>query len=270
MQMFSLLNKTILVTGASSGIGRGCAQALASQGARCILAARNKDRLLETMNGCVGSGHELLEWDMTDDVKRDSMVEALPELDGLVYCAGVPDNQTPLKFLKPDFVDYVIGVNLRAPILLMASLAKRKKIRKGGSALFITSFSPIHGSPAHSAYMAAKAGLYGFVHLIVGFDPAKKQNYSPTTSFQTKIITFAVKSNEHVQREKNTEQRGRPPRGGSHQAGRVEHLGRDKGAHRELLQNQGGETRLVHLQPIENEQDTTTQRCTLLFDRQRT
>jgi len=211
MQMFSLLNKTILVTGASSGIGRGCAQALASQGARCILAARNKDRLLETMNGCVGSGHELLEWDMTDDVKRDSTVDALPELDGLVYCAGVPDNQTPLKFLKPDFVDYVIGVNLRAPILLMASLAKRKKIRKGGAALFITSFSPIHGSPAHSAYMAAKAGLYGFVRgAALDCAPRKiRVNAIAPASVNTPLIDFSALTEEQRLANENSYPLGR-------------------------------------------------------------
>ena len=192
MQMFSLLNKTVLVTGASSGIGRGCARALAFQGARCILAARNKNRLLETMNGCAGSGHELLEWDMTDDMKRDSMVEALPELDGLVYCAGVPDNQTPLKFLKPEFLDYIVGVNLRAPILLLAALVKRKKLKKGASMLFITSFSPIHGSPAHSA------GLYGFVRgAALDCAPRKiRVNAIAPASVNTPLIDFSALTEE--------------------------------------------------------------------------
>jgi NAD(P)-dependent dehydrogenase (short-subunit alcohol dehydrogenase family) len=211
MPMFNLLNKTILVTGASSGIGRGCAKSLALQGARCVLAARNRDRLQQTLEECCGSGHELREWDMNNDSIRDSQVDALPELDGLVYCAGVADNQTPIKFLKPDFVDHIIGVNLRAPMLLMASLVKRKKLCKGASTLFITSFSTIHGSPAHSAYMAAKAGLYGFVRG-AALDCASRKirvNAIAPASVNTPLINFSALTEEQRQANEATYPLGR-------------------------------------------------------------
>jgi len=163
MQSEELKNKAVLITGASSGIGRGVAVACASAGAKCILVARNHDRLEETKSLCEGHGHAIEVFDVTEFEKLKSFVERLPQLDGVVQCAGVGDNHTPLKFLTADFVDRLLAVNLKAPILLLANLEKSKKLNKGGSIVMMSSIAGFHATSAHSLYGATKGGLTSFV-----------------------------------------------------------------------------------------------------------
>lgn len=163
MQSEELKGKTILITGASSGIGRGVAVACAAAGARCILIARNKERLEETKELCAGQGHVAEVFDVTAFDQLKSFVGSLPPLDGVVQCAGIGDNHTPLKFLTAEFVDRLLAVNLKAPILLMANLEKNKKLNKGASVVMISSIAGFHATPAHSLYGATKGGLTSFV-----------------------------------------------------------------------------------------------------------
>ncbi|MBR1870695.1 MAG: SDR family oxidoreductase [Kiritimatiellae bacterium] len=163
MQTFSLEGKTVLVTGASSGIGRATAIQCAAAGARCILAARNADRLAETLASCGGAPHTVEQIDLADDAALASFIDRLPSLDGLVHCAGIGDNQKPLKFLSPQFVDLILSINLRAPILLLSCLAKQKKLNASASIVMISSIASFHPAPAHSIYAAAKGGLSAFV-----------------------------------------------------------------------------------------------------------
>lgn len=162
MQQFTLDGKTILITGASSGIGRGIAIACANAGAKCILIARNLDRLKEVCAACNGEGHVIEPVDVTDHEAVKSLVERLPALDGLVQCAGIGDKHTPLKFLSPEFVDQVFGVNVKAPILFLAALEKKKKLSKGASVVMMSSISSFHTSLAHSLYAASKGALTAF------------------------------------------------------------------------------------------------------------
>ena len=163
MPQFTLDGKTILITGASSGIGRGIAVACAASGAKCILVARNKERLLETKGECGGDAHAVEIVDVADCDALKGLVQRVPQLDGLVQCAGISDNHTPLKFLTPEFIDRLLSVNLKAPILLLAMLEKRKKLNKGASVVMMSSIAGFHASPAHSLYGASKGGLTAFV-----------------------------------------------------------------------------------------------------------
>ena len=162
MQNFNLPGKTILITGASSGIGRGIALACAEAGANCILVGRNKERLEAVKTECVGDGHVAEIVEMTDIEAVKALVERIPILDGLVQCAGVGDKQLPLKFLSADFIDEVLAVNLRAPMAFLAMLEKKKKLNKGASVVMMSSISSFHATPAHSLYCASKAGLTAF------------------------------------------------------------------------------------------------------------
>lgn len=162
MPKFTLEGKTILVTGASSGIGRKIAIACADAGAKCILVARNLDRLNEVSAACNGEGHVVESVDVTDHAAMKSLVERLPVLDGLVQCAGIGDKHTPLKFLSPDFVDQVFSVNVKAPILFLAALEKKRKLNKGASIVMMSSISSFHTSLAHSLYAASKGALTAF------------------------------------------------------------------------------------------------------------
>lgn len=162
MANFDLTGKTILVTGASSGIGRGIALACAEAGAKCVLVARNPERLEAVKAECAGEGHLIEVIDLVDNEAMKSFVDRLPVLDGIVQCAGVGDKQLPLKFLSSEFIDEVLSINLRAPMAFLAMLEKRKKLNKGASVVMMSSISSFHATPAHSLYCASKAGLTAF------------------------------------------------------------------------------------------------------------
>lgn len=163
MLKFTLENKTVLITGASSGIGRGIAIACAEQGAKCILVARNEERLREVQTACGGEQHQIEIVDVADFAAVKELIDRIPPLDGVVMCAGVGDNHTPLKFLTAEFVDNLLGVNLRAPILMLATLEKKKKLNKCASVVMMSSMASFSPSPAHSLYAATKGGLTAFV-----------------------------------------------------------------------------------------------------------
>ena len=162
MSNFDLTGKTILVTGASSGIGRGIALACAEAGAKCVLVARNAERLEAVKAECAGEGHLIEVIDLVDSESMKSFVDRMPVLDGLVQCAGVGDKQLPLKFLSAEFIDEVLSINLRAPMAFLAMLEKKKKLNKGASVVMMSSISSFHATPAHSLYCASKAGLSAF------------------------------------------------------------------------------------------------------------
>ena len=121
MDKFSLNGKTILVTGASSGIGRGIAIACAEQGACVVLTGRNEVRLKETLSQMSGKGHIIIVADLTDEKQRQGLVDRVPELDGLVQCAGVM-NRVPCKSIGKEDIDSVFTPNVEAPMLLQAEL----------------------------------------------------------------------------------------------------------------------------------------------------
>lgn len=163
MRSFTLEGKRIMVTGASSGIGRGVAIACARQGAQCILLARNEARLREVQSECGGDSHKIEVVDVSDVEALKSLVERIETIDGLVQCAGIGDNQTLLKFITPEFYDRLMAVNLRAPILLLSMLDKKKKLNKGASVVMVSSISSFHASVAHSLYGASKGAITAFV-----------------------------------------------------------------------------------------------------------
>ena len=82
---FSLEGKTILITGASSGIGKAVAQECAAAGATCIIAARNEERLLATLSTLDGEGHQYMLADLSNTKSIEAIVEQLPKLDGVVF-----------------------------------------------------------------------------------------------------------------------------------------------------------------------------------------
>lgn len=160
---FSLENKTVLVTGASSGIGRSIAIECSNMGANVVITGRDRLRLEETMSMLNSGVHELRVVDLTNLNDLESFVESLPQLDGVVNNAGIIQ-QTLIKFLDTDEINQQLEINLLAPIHLTRLLVQYKKIRKGASILFISS---INGNNCayigSSIYGATKSGLSGFM-----------------------------------------------------------------------------------------------------------
>lgn len=156
---FSLASKTVLITGASSGIGRETALECAHMGASVVLTGRDRDRLDETMSLIEGNDKASIIADLTvaDDVER--LIEALPSLDGAVLCAG---NSTtlPLQFGTRDKFDDMFDINFFAPVELLRLLYKKKRLNKGASVVLIASIGGTHSfMPGNGIYGASKAAL---------------------------------------------------------------------------------------------------------------
>lgn len=158
---FSLAGKTILVTGASSGIGRGVAVACARMGANVIITARNLVRLQETLAAMPGNGHTIIVADLTDNLQRQQLVEQLPALDGLVHCAGV-GSRVPCKNIEQSDIDYVMQPNFMAPVLFQTDLLSAKKITKSASIVFIASRAAEMPSVGNAVYSASKGAIISY------------------------------------------------------------------------------------------------------------
>ena len=156
---FSLVNKRVLVTGASSGIGRSIAIECSKLGASLVMTARNKERLAETLSMCEGEGHVVIEADLTESSALDALVNASSELDGVVLCSGIGAT-TPFVFsTKVKFME-VFETNFFSPVELLRLLSKKKKIKQGGSVVFIVSIGGVSKfSMGNSMYGASKASL---------------------------------------------------------------------------------------------------------------
>ena len=158
---FSLSGKTILVTGASSGIGRGIAVACAGMGAQLILTGRNITRLQETLSALEGEGHSYIVADLTNAQERTALVEQLPALHGVVHCAGV-GSRVPCKMLTQEDIDHVLKPNTEAPMLLQAELLAEKKLQKGASVVIIASAAANMPVAGNAVYSASKAAMVAY------------------------------------------------------------------------------------------------------------
>lgn len=160
---FSLEGKTVLVTGASSGIGRATAVACSKMGATVVITARNEARLAETLQLLEGEGHTMVVADLSDPVQLDELVDQLPKIDGLVNNAGITET-CPTAFIKREKLEKVLEINTIAPILLTQKVLKKKKIGKGGSIVFTCSISGTHVCVGGNVlYSASKGAVRGFV-----------------------------------------------------------------------------------------------------------
>ena len=154
---FSLESKTILVTGASSGIGRGIAILCSRMGANVIINGRNINNLTKTISLMDVGNHKILVGDLTLSKERDIIVEKLPKIDGVVHCAGI-GHRSLCKYIAEEDVDNVININFKAPVLLQTALLQKKKINKAASIVFSTSIasdSPSYGNALYSASKGA-------------------------------------------------------------------------------------------------------------------
>ena len=159
--------KTILVTGASSGIGRAIAIACAAKGETVVLTGRNIARLEETLRQCNevsnrhSAEHIILPADLTDKAERAALTARVPMLDGVVHCAGI-GSRVLGKMLEEGDVRQVMKLNFEAPVLLQAELLREKKIAKEASIVFIASAAATMPSVGNGIYSASKAAMIAY------------------------------------------------------------------------------------------------------------
>lgn len=162
---FTLEGKTILVTGASSGIGRGIAIACSKMGASVIVNGRNEQRLSETMSEMEGDDNLSLAADLSDNVALAGMVAKLPKLDGIVHCAGI-GQRVLCKQLQESDLDNMMNVNFKAPVMLQTEILKQKKINKSASIVFIASIACDSPTIGNAMYSASKGAIISYANCL--------------------------------------------------------------------------------------------------------
>ena len=160
---YSLEGMTILITGASAGIGRATAIECSKLGAKVILVARNEERLKGVMNELEGDDHQYISCDLTSIESVFEMVDNLPVLDGVVLNAGV-SILAPILFFKEETVKDTFSLNTISPMMTFQRLAKKRKLQKDSSVVFTSSIAGL-GSAAvgEAAYMASKGAISAFI-----------------------------------------------------------------------------------------------------------
>ncbi len=155
---FSLAGKTILVTGASSGIGREVARACAERGAKLIVSGRNTERLNETLLSLSGPEHRAIAADLTDPAQLDSLADAAGAIDGLFFSAGIAAI-APFRMISPEHLQKLMKIDFEAPLFLVQRLLKRRQVRDGGSLVFNTALAARTAPQGTAVYSSAKAAL---------------------------------------------------------------------------------------------------------------
>lgn len=162
---FHLHGKTILVTGASSGIGRAVAVECARVGACLVITGRDAQRLDETLAllAAPGAGaHQAVLADLTVPEQLAQLAVAAGPLDGVVHAAGI-DGVSPVRMLRQAHLESVMATNYMTPVMLTQKLLYRKQLRNGASLVFLSSIAAHTGTVGLGPYASSKAALEGFI-----------------------------------------------------------------------------------------------------------
>ena len=166
MNPFDLTGKSILITGASSGLGRQCAITASRHGAVVYLTGRNLERLLDTYNQLSGSGHHRIPADLTRAEDIANLVAQIPVLNGVVYSTGISD-LSPARFIKPGDISKTFDISFNASVLLTSQLLAKKKLEKNACSLvFISTISTRYPFVGGAMYISAKAALESYARVL--------------------------------------------------------------------------------------------------------
>jgi NAD(P)-dependent dehydrogenase (short-subunit alcohol dehydrogenase family) len=162
---FSLTGKTILVTGASSGIGREIAILAAKHGATLFITGRDETRLKETFRQLTDSSpvtcHSSFITDLTSESGMDALIEGLPLLNGIVHCAGIV-GPLPVKFITQADIDRMFGINYNVPVNLTGKILRKRKLANGASILFMSTIATKNPYFGGALYSGSKAALEAY------------------------------------------------------------------------------------------------------------
>lgn len=165
MDYLSLKGRHILVTGASSGMGRVFARMISEQGGRVSILARNEERLKQTLDALEGDGHRMYVCDLTDEEQLKNAVSGIDALDGVVLCAGINDF-VPVKFIKQEKINRMFQTNYFSQLLLVQMLLKKKLVNKKASIVFISSISSMLGVQGTLLYASSKGAINSAVRVM--------------------------------------------------------------------------------------------------------
>ena len=158
---FAIAGKRILVTGASSGIGRATAIACSQMGAEMYVTGRNPESLSITADLMNGNKSQTIVADLLLNEHIEALMNEIPVLDGVVFNAGI-NRRMLTKYVKELALDEILATNLKAPIMLAKSLLKYQKLSNGASLVFVSSIAAYHSAIGDGVYSASKGGLSSF------------------------------------------------------------------------------------------------------------
>jgi len=163
---FTLEGKKILITGASSGIGKQIAIEVAKMGADIYINGRNSQRLSDVVADIPDNVKATsIPLDLTSDDSADIIARQVEPLDGIVHCAGIGD-RTLSKMIKGKDIERVMKTNFDAPVLLQRALLKEKKVNKSASIIFIASRAAFAPTIGNGLYSASKSALIAYAKVL--------------------------------------------------------------------------------------------------------
>jgi NAD(P)-dependent dehydrogenase (short-subunit alcohol dehydrogenase family) len=171
---FSLVGKTILITGASSGIGKSTAIECSRLGAQVVITGRDLKRLQETFNHLEGDHHLIITADLTDANDLEALINKLPQISGLVNNAGIALPK-PFSFSSTRDAELLFKTNFFSPLELLRQIIKSKKLVKKSSVVFVSSIAGTTiTSFGGSIYGASKSAVNGLAKALA-LELAQKQ-----------------------------------------------------------------------------------------------
>lgn len=168
-KLIDLTEKTILVTGASSGIGRQAAITLSEAGAKVILTARNEDQLKETLGMLYGKGHAYHPFDLCDLENMEQLLQKIVgqhgKMQGLAFCAGITEIR-PCKMTTPEIMKKVMTTNFFSFFELVRQFTKKKYSDDGAKIAAVSSAASVRPGKGQSAYAASKGAIEASVRVL--------------------------------------------------------------------------------------------------------
>ena len=175
--MINLEDKNILITGASSGLGRELAIELDKCGSNLVLTGRNDEELQRTKNLLNNNSHRSYVFDLSKTSELETLIGKIfdneTKFDGFVHCAGI-HTFLPLNFTKLDTIEEAFNVNVISPLLLIKSFAKKNNFNPLASIILISSVMGMRGSSSLSVYSSSKAAQIGLAKSLA-VELSKKQ-----------------------------------------------------------------------------------------------
>jgi len=160
------MNRWIVVTGASSGIGRCTARTIIESGSKVVLTSRTAVMLEESIKGFSEENYAIIPWDLSDlDSLQDytkKVKETVGPISGFVHCAGI-QKTLPLSLVKKQTIFDVFNLNTFSAMLLVSMFSKNGYFAENASFVLISSLAAREGAMGKSIYAASKGAIEGFI-----------------------------------------------------------------------------------------------------------
>lgn len=196
--MLNLENKKILVTGASSGIGRQIAIDLSKQGAKVVLIARNEENLKETLSKMKANSHQIIAFDLENTEEISNLIKTAVSFDGIkfdgfVHCAGVAAIY-PLRVIDYAKFQSTFNINFYSYLEITKVLSKKTYSNDNSSVVYISSDAINDQTSSQILYIASKAASQNIAKVLA--KELKKRNFRFNNILPSWVDTNMVKDSE--------------------------------------------------------------------------